>query len=256
MDVFNQRLEQEYNANVIITVPSVPFKAKLKDTKTNKKLYGEEVIIQNPAHFPDPQQVVCFYEPVVLGTIVTPDQYFRDVIALCTNKRGEQIDLTYLDSSRVFLKYKLPLNEVVVDFFDELKSISSGYASFDYEDSDYQEADLIKLRILLNGKEVDELSSVVHRSKARDAGKSVCAKLKDAIPRQLFEVAIQAAIGGKIVARETIKALRKNVLAKCYGGDITRKMKLLKRQAEGKKKLKKFGNVEVPKEAFLSVLKR
>ncbi|KAJ8028562.1 Translation factor GUF1-like, mitochondrial [Holothuria leucospilota] len=256
MDVFNQRLEQEYNANVIITVPSVPFKAKLKDTKTNKKLYGEEVIIQNPANFPDPQQVVCFYEPVVLGTIVTPDQYLRDVIALCTNKRGEQIDLTYLDSSRVFLKYKLPLNEVVVDFFDELKSISSGYASFDYEDSDYQEADLIKLRILLNGKEVDELSSVVHRSKARDAGKSVCAKLKDAIPRQLFEVAIQAAIGGKIVARETIKALRKNVLAKCYGGDITRKMKLLKRQAEGKKKLKKFGNVEVPKEAFLSVLKR
>ncbi|XP_033631617.1 translation factor Guf1, mitochondrial-like [Asterias rubens] len=258
MDVFNQRLEQEFNANVIVTVPSVPYKARLKDTKANRQLYGsnEEITVYNPSLFPDSQQVTEYMEPLVLGTIITPDEYISKVFTLCLNKRGEQVEYVYIDSRRVLLKYRLPLNEVVVDFFDQLKSISSGYASFDYEDCGYQTADLIKLSILLNGREVEELASIVHRDNARLAGKAICSKLSNTIPRQMYEVAIQAAVGSKIMARENIKALKKNVLAKCYGGDITRKMKLLRRQSEGKKRMKMFGNVEVPKEAFLSVLKR
>ncbi|XP_071499367.1 translation factor Guf1, mitochondrial-like [Diadema antillarum] len=258
MEVFNQRLEQEHNANVIMTVPSVPFKAILKDTKANRQEYGEdlEFTVYNPSVFPDAQKAEEYLEPMVLGTIITPDEHVSKVLSLCLSKRGEQEEYTYIDTSRVLLKYRLPLNEVVVDFFDQLKSLSSGYASFDYEDCGYQSADLAKLSILLNGREVEELATVVHRDKARESGKAVCGKLKENIPRQLYEVAIQAAVGGRIVARENIKALRKNVLAKCYGGDITRKMKLLRRQAEGKKRMKKFGNVDVPKDAFISILKR
>ncbi|XP_022079630.1 translation factor Guf1, mitochondrial-like isoform X1 [Acanthaster planci] len=258
MDVFNQRLEQEFNANVIVTVPSVPYKAKMKDTKANRQQYGdnEEITIYNPSLFPERQQVIEYMEPLVLGTVIAPDEHIGKVFSLCLSRRGEQVEYVYIDTKRVLLKYRLPLNEIVVDFFDQLKSVTSGYASFDYEDCGYQAADLVKLSILLNGQEVEELATIVHRDKAREVGKAVCTKLVDTIPRQLYEVAIQAAIGGKIVARENIRALKKNVLAKCYGGDITRKMKLLKRQSEGKKRMKMFGNVEVPKEAFLSILKR
>uniref|UniRef100_A0A3B4UL18 GTP binding elongation factor GUF1 n=1 Tax=Seriola dumerili TaxID=41447 RepID=A0A3B4UL18_SERDU len=208
MEVFNQRLEQEYNASVIVTAPTVPYKAVLSSAK------------------------------------------------LIKNRRAIQKNMVYIDDQRVMMKYLFPLNEVVVDFYDLLKSLSSGYASFDYENAGYQAADLIKMDILLNGRPVEELTTIVHRERAYPSGKAMCERLKDSIPRQMFEIAVQAAIGSKIIARETIKAFRKNVLAKCYGGDITRKMKLLKRQAEGKKKMRRIGNVEVPKDAFINVLKR
>ncbi|XP_072040035.1 translation factor Guf1, mitochondrial-like [Amphiura filiformis] len=258
LDVFNQRLEQEYNANVIVTVPSVPYKAKLTQSKANRQLYGnvQEITVYNPSVFPDRGQAVEYLEPMIIGTIISPEEYATQILHVCLERRGEQLDYSHIDNTRVLLKYKLPLNEVVVDFFDVLKSVTSGYASFDYEDAGYQAAELVKLSILLNGQEVNELAMVVHKDKAREVGKRVCATLKETIPRQLFEVAVQAAIGKKILARENVKAVRKNVLAKCYGGDVTRKAKLLRRQAEGKKRLRKFGNVEVPKEAFISVLKR
>ncbi|XP_044273920.1 translation factor GUF1, mitochondrial isoform X2 [Varanus komodoensis] len=208
MEVFNQRLEQEYNASVVLTSPTVPYKAVLSSAK------------------------------------------------LIKTRRAVQKDLVYIDDRRVMMKYLFPLNEIVVDFYDALKSLSSGYASFDYEDAGYQSADLVKMNILLNGIAVEELVTIVHKEKAYPIAKTMCERLKDIIPRQLFEIAVQAAIGNKIIARETVKAYRKNVLAKCYGGDITRKMKLLKRQSEGKKKLRKIGNVEIPKDAFISVLKR
>uniref|UniRef100_A0ABI7XV95 Tr-type G domain-containing protein n=1 Tax=Felis catus TaxID=9685 RepID=A0ABI7XV95_FELCA len=207
MEVFNQRLEQEYNASVILTTPTVPYKAVLSSAKLIKA------------------------------------------------RRAVQKNMIFIDQNRVMLKYLFPLNEIVVDFYDSLKSLSSGYASFDYEDAGYQTAELVKMDILLNGNIVEELVTIVHKDKAHSVGKAVCERLKDSLPRQLFEIAIQAAIGSKIIARETVKAYRKNVLAKCYGGDITRKMKLLKRQAEGKKKLRKVGNIEVPRDAFIKVLK-
>ncbi|XP_071949459.1 translation factor Guf1, mitochondrial-like [Antedon mediterranea] len=258
MDVFNQRLEQEYNANVIVTSPSVPYKAVLKETKLNKQDYGDtdEITINNPALFPDIARVERYLEPMIMATIITPDEYIGKVINLCIEKRCEHVEHTYIDQKRVLLKYRLPLNEVIIDFFDRLKSISSGYASFDYEDNGFEPADLVKLNILLNGKVVEELSTVVHRDKAREVGKHICTRLYDTIPRQLYEVAIQATVGSKVLARETVRPLKKNVLAKCYGGDISRKMKLLKRQAEGKKRMRKLGNIDVPKEAFISVLKR
>uniref|UniRef100_A0A8C5DD52 Tr-type G domain-containing protein n=1 Tax=Gouania willdenowi TaxID=441366 RepID=A0A8C5DD52_GOUWI len=208
MEVFNQRLEQEYNASVIVTAPTVPYKAVLSSPK------------------------------------------------LIKNRRAVQKNMVYIDDQRVMMKYLFPLNEIVVDFYDQLKSLSSGYASFDYENTGYQRADLIKMDILLNGRPVEELTTVVHRGSAYSTGKELCERLKESIPRQMFEIAVQAALGSKIIARETIKAYRKNVLAKCYGGDITRKMKLLKRQAEGKKKMRRIGNIDVPKDAFISVLKR
>uniref|UniRef100_A0A6Q2Z377 Tr-type G domain-containing protein n=1 Tax=Esox lucius TaxID=8010 RepID=A0A6Q2Z377_ESOLU len=208
MEVFNQRLEQEYNASVIVTAPTVPYKA----------------ILSSPR--------------------------------LIKNRRGIQKNMVYIDDHRVMMKYLFPLNEIVVDFYDHLKSMSSGYASFDYEDAGYQAADVIRMDILLNGKPVEELTTIVHRDRAYSAGKAMCERLQDAIPRQMFEIAVQAAIGSKVIARETIKAFRKNVLAKCYGGDITRKMKLLKKQAEGKKKMRYIGTVQVPKDAFINVLKR
>ncbi|KAF7248395.1 Translation factor GUF1, mitochondrial [Varanus komodoensis] len=256
MEVFNQRLEQEYNASVVLTSPTVPYKAVLSSAKLIKEHGKEEITIINPSEFPDKSTVVEYLEPVVLGTVITPEEYIGKIIALCQTRRAVQKDLVYIDDRRVMMKYLFPLNEIVVDFYDALKSLSSGYASFDYEDAGYQSADLVKMNILLNGIAVEELVTIVHKEKAYPIAKTMCERLKDIIPRQLFEIAVQAAIGNKIIARETVKAYRKNVLAKCYGGDITRKMKLLKRQSEGKKKLRKIGNVEIPKDAFISVLKR
>ncbi|KAH0616224.1 hypothetical protein JD844_027188 [Phrynosoma platyrhinos] len=256
MEVFNQRLEQEYNTSVILTSPTVPYKAILSSAKLIKAHGTKEITIINPADFPDKSTVLEYLEPTILGTIITPDEYIGKIITLCQTRRAAQKDLVYIDDHRVMMKYLFPLNEIVVDFYDALKSLSSGYASFDYEDAGYQTADLVKMDILLNGNPVEELVTIVHKDKAYPVAKSLCERLKDVIPRQLFEIAIQASIGSKIIARETVKAYRKNVLAKCYGGDISRKMKLLKRQAEGKKKLRKIGNIEVPKDAFISVLKR
>ncbi|XP_060102297.1 translation factor GUF1, mitochondrial isoform X1 [Heteronotia binoei] len=256
MEVFNQRLEQEYNASVILTAPTVPYKAVLSSAKLIKAHGEEEVTVINPAEFPEKSAVVEYLEPIVMGTIITPDEYIGKIINLCQSRRAVQKDLVYIDDHRIMMKYLFPLNEIVVDFYDALKSLSSGYASFDYEDAGYQAADLVKMEILLNGNAVEELITIVHKDKVYKEGKALCERLRDIIPRQLFEIAIQAAVGSKIIARETVKAYRKNVLAKCYGGDITRKMKLLKRQAEGKKKLRKIGNVEVPRDAFITVLKR
>ncbi|XP_025031758.1 translation factor GUF1, mitochondrial isoform X2 [Python bivittatus] len=256
MEVFNQRLEQEHNTSVILTAPTVPYKAILSSAKLIKEHKKEEITIINPAEFPDNSMVAEYLEPIVLGTIVTPKEYIGEILALCQTRRAVQKDLVYIDDHRVMMIHLFPLNEIVVDFFDALKSLSSGYASFDYEDAGYQPADLVKMDILLNGKAVGELITIVPRDKAYHVGKHMCERLRDIIPRQLFEIAIQAALGNKIIARETLKPFRKNVLAKCYGGDITRKMKLLKRQAEGKKKMRKIGNVEVPKDAFIKVLKK
>lgn len=256
MEVFNQRLEQEFNASVIITAPTVPYRARLSSTKLIKELRAEEVTIVNPAQFPDRSMVSEYLEPVVMGTILTPDQFTGKIMALCSSRRGVQKNMVYIDDQRVMMHYAFPLNEIVVDFYDQLKSMSSGYASFDYENAGYEPADLIKMEILLNGRPVEELTTIVHRARAHSSGKELCERLKDTIPRQLFEIAVQAAIGSKVIARETIKAYRKNVLAKCYGGDVTRKTKLLKRQAEGKKKMRRIGNVDVPKDAFINVLKR
>lgn len=256
MEVFNQRLEQEYNASVIVTAPTVPYKAHLSSPKLIKEHGAEVVTIVNPAQFPDRSVVSQYLEPIVMGTILAPDLYTGKIMSLCSSRRGIQKNMVYIDEQRVMMKYLFPLNEIVVDFYDLLKSMSSGYASFDYENAGYEVADLIKMDILLNGRPVEELTTVVHRERAYSSGKAMCERLKEAIPRQMFEIAVQAAIGSKVIARETIKAYRKNVLAKCYGGDITRKMKLLKRQAEGKKKMRRIGNVDVPKDAFISVLKR
>ncbi|TMS17746.1 Translation factor GUF1, mitochondrial [Larimichthys crocea] len=256
MEVFNQRLEQEYNASVIVTAPTVPYKAVFSSAKLIKEHGSEEITIVNPAHFPDRSVVSEYLEPMVLGTILAPDSYTGKIMSLCLNRRAVQKNMVYIDDQRVMMKYLFPLNEIVVDFYDLLKSLSSGYASFDYENAGYQAADLIKMDILLNGRRVEELTMIVHRDSAYSTGKAMCERLKDSIPRQMFEIAVQAAIGSKVIARETIKAFRKNVLAKCYGGDITRKMKLLKKQAEGKKKMRLIGSVEVPKDAFINVLKR
>ncbi|KAL6480334.1 hypothetical protein MHYP_G00113670 [Metynnis hypsauchen] len=256
MEVFNQRLEQEYNASVIVTAPTVPYKAILSSPKLIKE-YGQEVVtIVNPAQFPDKSQVVEYLEPMVIGTIITPDDFTGKIMSLCLSRRAVQKNMVYIDDHRVMMKYLFPLNEIVVDFYDQLKSMSSGYASFDYEDAGYEPAELIKIDFLLNGKPVEELTTIVHKDRAYSMGKAMCERLKESIPRQMFEIAVQAAIGSKVIARETIKAYRKNVLAKCYGGDITRKMKLLKKQAEGKKKMRRIGNVEVPKDAFINVLKK
>ncbi|XP_017559546.1 translation factor Guf1, mitochondrial isoform X2 [Pygocentrus nattereri] len=256
MEVFNQRLEQEYNASVIVTAPTVPYKAVMSSPKLIKE-YGQEVVtIVNPAQFPDKSQVVEYLEPMVIGTIITPDDFTGKIMSLCLSRRAIQKNMVYIDDHRVMMKYLFPLNEIVVDFYDQLKSMSSGYASFDYEDAGYEPAELIKIDFLLNGKPVEELTTIVHKDRAYSMGKAMCERLRDSIPRQMFEIAVQAAIGSKVIARETIKAYRKNVLAKCYGGDITRKMKLLKKQAEGKKKMRRIGNVEVPKDAFINVLKK
>jgi translation factor GUF1, mitochondrial len=249
MDVFKQRLEQEYNLSVIITAPSVLYKLKLEHT-------GEMIDIENPSDFPESHRIESVLEPVIDATILTPKEYLGPLIKLCQDRRGMQTHLEYLNEDRIILKYRLPLNEIATDFYDQLKSLTSGYASLDYEEAGYQEADLVKMDILLNGKAVDALSVIVHEESAYYIGKEMCEKLRQVIPRQLFEIAIQAAIGAKIISRESISALRKNVTAKCYGGDISRKRKLLEKQKEGKKKMKQVGNVEVPQEAFLTILKK
>ena len=247
MDVFKQRLEQEYNVAIIVTSPTVPYQVKL----TN----GDEMMVENPSKFPEPNYIEMVLEPMVNATIITPKEYLGGLMTLCQERRGEQKEMTYLDEERIVLRYKLPLNEIITDFYDRLKSMSAGYASFDYELAGYEASDLIKMNILLNGKAVDALSVIVHADKALYVGRQLTHKLKEVIHKQMFDVAIQAAIGAKIIARESVSAMRKNVIAKCYGGDITRKRKLLEKQKEGKKKMKQVGNVELPQEAFLTILK-
>lgn len=249
MDVFRQRLEQEYGVSIIATAPSVLYKIKLK--------HKEGLLnIENPSEFPDAGSIEEVMEPMIDGTIIMPSQYLGAILALCEDRRGVQKEMTFLDAQRVILKYKLPLTEIATDFYDELKSRSSGYASFDYEEAGYEPGKLVKMDILLNGSAVDALSCIVHADKAYYIGRDLAERLRKAIPRQLYEVVIQAAIGAKVIARERIAPLRKDVTAKCYGGDITRKRKLLEKQKEGKKKMKQVGTVEVPQEAFLSILKK
>lgn len=247
MEIIQERLEREYNLDLITTAPSVIYKVNL----TN----GETVYIDNPTNYPDVGTIASAEEPVVNAHIYTPSEFVGNIMELCQDRRGTFKDMKYIDENRVDLHYVLPLNEIVYDFFDALKSRTKGYASFDYEMKGYEPSKLVKLDVLLNGEIVDALSFIVHEEKAYSRGRRLTEKLKENIPRQLFEVPVQAAIGGKIIARETIKALRKDVLAKCYGGDITRKKKLLEKQKEGKKRMRQLGSVSVPQEAFMSVLK-
>ena len=248
MDIITQRLEREYDLDIIATAPSVIYKIKLKGIEAEKEL-------QNPNDFPDPTEIQYIKEPQTLSEIITPKEYIGQVMDLAQSRRGELVNMTYIDANRVSIKYKIPLNEVIYNFFDNLKSRTKGYASLDYEVIGYVQANLVKLDILINEQNVDALSLIVHRDNAYTRGRGIVEKLKDEIPRQQFAVPIQAAIGGKIIARETVKALRKDVIAKCYGGDISRKKKLLEKQKEGKKRMRQLGNVEVPQDAFLSVLK-
>ncbi len=249
MDVFRQRLEQEYDISVIATTPSVLYKVRIKNT-------NQEINIESPSDFPESPMIEEILEPIINATIILPKQYLGNIIKLCQEKRGVQKDMTFLSENRIILQYTLPMNEVATDFYDQLKALSSGYASFDYEKAGYQPAKLVKLDILLNGKSVDALSTIIHAEKSYYFGKELATRLRSVIPRQLFEVVIQAAIGSKILARETVKPLRKDVIAKCYGGDITRKRKLLEKQKKGKKKMKKVGNIDIPQEAFLTILKK
>ena len=247
MEIIQERLEREYNLDLITTAPSVIYKVTLTS--------GEVQYIDNPTNYPDPALIQIAEEPMVKASILSPSEYVGNIMELCQDRRGNFKDMKYLDDTRVELHYELPLNEIVYDFFDVLKSRTKGYASFDYEMMGYVPSKLVKLDILLNGDVVDALSFIVHTEKAYGRARKIAEKLKDNIPRQLFEVPIQAAIGGKIIARETVKAMRKDVLAKCYGGDISRKKKLLEKQKEGKKRMRQLGTVEVPQEAFMSVLK-
>ncbi|MBQ7186397.1 MAG: translation elongation factor 4 [Ruminococcus sp.] len=247
MEIIQERLEREYNLDLITTAPSVIYKVNLTD--------GSTVYIDNPTNYPDPVNIASAEEPVVKADILTPSEFVGNIMELCQERRGNFKNMTYLDDTRVELHYELPLNEIVYDFFDALKSRTRGYASFDYEMLGYAPSKLVKLDIMLNGEVVDALSFIVHTDKAYPRARRIAEKLKENIPRQLFEVPIQAAVGGKIIARETVKAMRKDVLAKCYGGDITRKKKLLEKQKEGKKRMRQLGSVEVPQEAFMAVLK-
>src|SRR5687767_1118821 len=246
LDIIRERIEREFNIDIITTAPSVIYRFTLID--------GQEIELHNPADMPDPMKIRTMQEPWIEATILVPDEHLGVVLKLCEDRRGRQKQLTYA-GSRAMLVYDLPLNEVVFDFYDRLKSVSRGYASFDYHITGYEASDLVKLTILVNAEPVDALSMIVHRSRAEQRGRVMAEKLKDLIPRHMFQVPIQAAIGGKIVARETISALRKDVTAKCYGGDVTRKRKLLEKQKEGKKKMRQFGRVEIPQEAFIAALK-
>jgi GTP-binding protein LepA len=247
MEVIQERLEREFDMDLVTTAPSVVYRVVLSD--------GTEVMIDNPINLPGMDRVDYMEEPIVDAHIFTPSEYVGTIMELCQEKRGVYVDMKYLEETRVQMNYKLPLAEIIYDFFDQLKSRSRGYASFDYEMAGYQRSDLVRLDMLLNGDTCDALSIIVHRDKAYARGRGIAEKLKDAIPRQMFEIPIQAAIGGKIIARETVKAMRKDVLAKCYGGDITRKKKLLEKQKEGKKRMRTLGSVQVPSEAFIAVLK-
>ena len=247
MEIIQERIEREFGLNIITTAPSVSYLVHKTD--------GEEFYVDNPSHLPDPSDIEWMEEPIVKAEVYTPPEYIGTIMELCQDKRGVFKDMTYIDEKRVRLLYRLPLNEIIYDFFDGLKSRTRGYASFDYELAGYEKSDLVKLDILLNGDVCDALSMIVHKDRAYPRGRELAENLKEAIPRQLFEIPIQAAVGGKIIARETVKAVRKDVLAKCYGGDITRKKKLLEKQKEGKKRMRSIGSVEVPSEVFMSILK-
>ena len=247
MEIIQERLEREFDLELVTTLPSVIYKVIKTD--------GSTVMVDNPHNYPDPASIAEAHEPYVKVSIITPEEYIGNIMPLCQDRRGEYKNMQYLDTRLVELHYEMPLNEIIYDFFDTLKARTKGYASLDYELSEYKPSDLVKVDMLLNGDQVDALSFIAHREKAYARARKLCEKLKDNIPRQLFEVPVQAAIGGKIIARETVKAMRKDVLAKCYGGDITRKKKLLEKQKEGKKKMRQLGTVQIPTEAFLAVLK-
>ena len=246
LEVIRDRIEREYDIDLITTAPSVVYHLYMRD--------GEMIEMHNPADMPDVMQIDHIEEPWIKATILVPDEYLGDVLKLCQERRGIQLDLTYA-GSRAMVVYRLPLNEVVFDFYDRLKSVTKGYASFDYQMDGYGIDNLVKMQILVNEEPVDALSVIVHRDKAENRGRVMCEKLKGLIPQHLFKIPIQAAIGGRIIARETISALRKDVTAKCYGGDVTRKKKLLEKQKAGKKKMRQFGRVDIPQEAFISALK-
>ena len=247
MEIIEERLEREFDLDLITTAPSVSYEV----VKTS----GERLVVSNPSNLPPLGEIDYMEEPIVNASIYTPPEYVGTIMELCQDKRGISKNMEYLDTSRVRIDYEMPLNEIIYDFFDSLKSRTRGYASFDYEIAGYKRSDLVKLDMMLNGSICDALSLIVHREKAYARGRMIAEKLKEVIPRQMFEVPIQAAIGGKVIARETVKAMRKDVLAKCYGGDITRKKKLLEKQKEGKKRMRQVGTVEVPSEAFMSILK-
>ena len=245
LDIVQERLEREYGMNLITTAPTVVYQVLMKD--------GSVVEVENPSRLPDQGKIEEIREPIITASILLPQDYVGPVMTLCNNKRGTQRNMQYM-GRQVMLTYELPLNEVVLDFFDKLKSVSRGYASLDYEFKEFRSDDLCKLDILINGDKVDALSLIVHRSTSQSRGRELAAKMRGLIPRQMFDIAVQAAIGSNIVARENVKALRKNVLAKCYGGDITRKKKLLEKQKAGKRRMKQVGSVEIPQEAFLAIL--
>jgi GTP-binding protein LepA len=246
MEIVQERLEREFDLDMIATAPSVVYHIYARD--------GSHIELYNPADMPDPTLIERIEEPWIKATILLPDEYIGSILQLCQERRGEQIELTYV-GARAMLVYRLPLNEVVFDFYDRLKSISRGYASFDYSMDSYREGDLVKMTILVNNEEVDALSMIVHRAQAERRGRGMCERLKELIPRQLFKIAVQAAIGARVIARETIGAMSKDVLAKCYGGDISRKRKLLDKQKEGKKRMRQFGEVNIPQSAFIAALR-
>ena len=251
LEIIQERLTREYDLDLITTAPSVVYRIQLNKSRTDD---AREIMLHNPADYPDPSRIAQIDEPWIKATIYTPDEYLGSILKLCQDRRGIQTDLTYV-GGRAQVTYELPLNEVVFDFYDRLKSISRGYASFDYEQIGLREGDLVKMSIMVNGDAVDALSMIVHRANAEARGRGMCERLKDLIPRHLFKIPIQAAIGGKVIARETIAAMRKDVTAKCYGGDITRKKKLLEKQKKGKAKMREYGNVSIPQEAFIAALR-
>ena len=247
MEIIQERLEREFDLDLVTTLPSVIYEVLKTD--------GSTVYVDNPHNYPDPAFISEAREPFVNVSIISPQEFVGNIMPLCQDRRGQFVDMQYLDTNLVEIHYKMPLNEIIYDFFDTLKAHTKGYASLDYELEGYEPSELVKVDLLLNGDQVDALSFIAHRDKAYARARRICEKLKENIPRQLFEVPVQAAIGGKIIARETVKAMRKDVLAKCYGGDISRKKKLLEKQKEGKKKMRSLGSVQIPTEAFLAVLK-